>query len=251
MPGGSKYEGPSEALEAYGSVVEASRSGAEVKGAKNPYTSRNGHMFSFLDAGGTMALRLSDELTEQFRVELRERRRHPVRRHDARLLIGPSCVARRRRNARRLVRPVVGMDRHASRQAHQEEEVATTDSASPRTRRATRRCKCRRLVECGRQRFRTFIGAEHLCGWLSDALRTPRRSAGNDVGRQTTARLHGHGECRRSRKPRCGCELEVCCHHRQQQRAFEKGEVVADAEVGTSAERRIGVPMAAWRSAPA
>jgi len=67
MPGGSKYEGPSEALEAYGSVVEASRSGAEVKGAKNPYTSRNGHMFSFLDAGGTMALRLSDELTEQFR----------------------------------------------------------------------------------------------------------------------------------------------------------------------------------------
>ena len=38
-----------------------------MKGAKNPYTSRNGHMFSFLDAGGTMALRLSDELTEEFR----------------------------------------------------------------------------------------------------------------------------------------------------------------------------------------
>ena len=67
MPGGSKYEGPPEALEAYGSVVEASQSGAEVKGAKNPYTSRNGHMFSFLDAGGTMALRLSDEMAEQFR----------------------------------------------------------------------------------------------------------------------------------------------------------------------------------------
>jgi len=67
MPGGSKFEGPPEALEAYRSVVEESHSGAEVKGAKNPYTSRNGHMFSFLDAGGTMALRLSDELTGEFR----------------------------------------------------------------------------------------------------------------------------------------------------------------------------------------
>jgi hypothetical protein len=67
MPGGSKYEGPPEALEAYTSVVERSGSGAEVKGAKNPYTSRNGHMFSFLDADGTMALRLSVELTEEFR----------------------------------------------------------------------------------------------------------------------------------------------------------------------------------------
>ena len=67
MPGGSKYTGPPEALEAYTSAVEASRSGAEVKGAKNPYTSRNGHMFSFLTAEGTMALRLSEEMTEEFR----------------------------------------------------------------------------------------------------------------------------------------------------------------------------------------
>ncbi len=67
MPGGSKYEGPPKALEEYRSVVEESQSGAEVKGAKNPYTSRNGHMFSFLDGDGTMALRLSDELTEEFR----------------------------------------------------------------------------------------------------------------------------------------------------------------------------------------
>ena len=67
MPGGSKYEGPPEALSAYRSVVEASRSGTEVKGAKNPCTSRNGHMFSFLDADGKMALRLSEELTEEFR----------------------------------------------------------------------------------------------------------------------------------------------------------------------------------------
>ena len=67
MPGGSKYEGPPTALEAYRSVVNGSQCGAEVKGAKNPYTSRNGHMFSFLDAAGGMALRLSEELTEEFR----------------------------------------------------------------------------------------------------------------------------------------------------------------------------------------
>ena len=56
MPGGSKYEGPPEALSAYRSVVEASRSGTEVNGAKNPYTSRNGHMFSFLDADGSLTI---------------------------------------------------------------------------------------------------------------------------------------------------------------------------------------------------
>jgi hypothetical protein len=67
MPGGSKYEGPPAALDAYRSVVEESQSGTEVNGARNPHTSRNGHMFSFLDAGGTMALRLSNELTEEFR----------------------------------------------------------------------------------------------------------------------------------------------------------------------------------------
>ncbi len=64
MPGGSDYQGPPDALERYSAVVEGA--GEPVKGAKNPYTSRNGHMFSFLDAGGVMALRLSDELTEEF-----------------------------------------------------------------------------------------------------------------------------------------------------------------------------------------
>jgi TfoX/Sxy family transcriptional regulator of competence genes len=43
-------------------VVE--EAGEVVKGAKNPYTSRNGHMFSFPD--GTMAIRLSDELSDEF-----------------------------------------------------------------------------------------------------------------------------------------------------------------------------------------
>ena len=67
MPGGSKYEGPSNALDLYSRVVTESDTDAEVKGAKNPYTSRNGHMFSFLDADGVMALRLSDELAEEFK----------------------------------------------------------------------------------------------------------------------------------------------------------------------------------------
>ncbi len=66
MPKGSKYPGPPDALENYLTVVEASGNG-EVKGAKNPYTSRNGHMFSFLDPDGTLCLRLSDEATEEFR----------------------------------------------------------------------------------------------------------------------------------------------------------------------------------------
>lgn len=67
MPGGSAYPGPPDALALYAAVVERSSSGASVKGAKNPYTSRNGHMFSFLDPEGAMALRFSDELGEEFR----------------------------------------------------------------------------------------------------------------------------------------------------------------------------------------
>ena len=66
MPGGSDYQGPPDALERYAAVVDTA--GEAVKGAKNPYTSRNGHMFSFLDADGAMALRLSDELTDEFLV---------------------------------------------------------------------------------------------------------------------------------------------------------------------------------------
>lgn len=66
MPAGNKYSGPPEALEEYAAAVDAADGDAVVKGAKNPYTSRNGHMFSFLDADGAMALRLSDELGEAF-----------------------------------------------------------------------------------------------------------------------------------------------------------------------------------------
>ncbi len=64
IPGGSEYQGPPDSLERYASVVEAA--GESVKGAKNPYTSRNGHMFSFLDRDGAMALRLSEDLSDEF-----------------------------------------------------------------------------------------------------------------------------------------------------------------------------------------
>lgn len=64
MPGGSDYAGPREALADYSAAVEAA--GHRVKGAKNPYTSHNGHMFSFLDTDGSAAIRLSDDLGLQF-----------------------------------------------------------------------------------------------------------------------------------------------------------------------------------------
>ncbi len=66
MPSGSAYLGPSEALDLYTAIVRRSASDVSVKGAKNPYTSVNGHMFSFLDADGTMALRLPNQLYEDF-----------------------------------------------------------------------------------------------------------------------------------------------------------------------------------------
>lgn len=66
MPRGSDYQGPPEALKLYSAVVDGSTGDSELKGAKNPYTARNGHMFSFLEAEGSMALRLSDELRDEF-----------------------------------------------------------------------------------------------------------------------------------------------------------------------------------------
>lgn len=66
MPDGSDYQGPPEAFARYAAVVEGSSGDSVLKGAKNPYTARNGHMFSFLDADGTMALRLPDDLREEF-----------------------------------------------------------------------------------------------------------------------------------------------------------------------------------------
>jgi len=66
VPRGSDYQGSEKSLKLYAAVVDGSNLDVALKGAKNPYTSLNGHMFSFLDAEGVMALRLSDELQEEF-----------------------------------------------------------------------------------------------------------------------------------------------------------------------------------------
>jgi hypothetical protein len=63
MPAG--YPGPSDRLSLYERLVEATP-GVERKGATMPYTSRNGHMFSFLDPSGSMALRLPADAREEF-----------------------------------------------------------------------------------------------------------------------------------------------------------------------------------------
>lgn len=66
--GKAKYPGPPAALEAYAAAVEASSIPA-LKGAKNPHTSRNGHMFSFLGPEGGAAIRLPDDLRRQFMAQ--------------------------------------------------------------------------------------------------------------------------------------------------------------------------------------
>jgi hypothetical protein len=59
------YAGPPDRLRLYERVVEATP-GVECKGATMPYTSRNGHMFSFLDPAGSMALRLPADARGDF-----------------------------------------------------------------------------------------------------------------------------------------------------------------------------------------
>jgi len=54
-----------EALALYDKLV-ATNSAVERKGAAMPYTSLNGHMFSFLTPVGTLALRLPDEARDAF-----------------------------------------------------------------------------------------------------------------------------------------------------------------------------------------
>lgn len=59
------YAGPATALARFEAVV-AAHDGVERKGAKMPYTSANGKMFSFLDEDGVMALRLPPSLRDEF-----------------------------------------------------------------------------------------------------------------------------------------------------------------------------------------
>jgi TfoX/Sxy family transcriptional regulator of competence genes len=54
-----------ERIAIYDSFIE-NLEGIERKGATMPYTSMNGHMFSFLAADGSLALRLPADEREQF-----------------------------------------------------------------------------------------------------------------------------------------------------------------------------------------
>lgn len=59
---------PVDKLALYEAVVETLPE-VERKGAANPYTSRNGHMFSFIDKEGVVSLRLPKDALEKFRAE--------------------------------------------------------------------------------------------------------------------------------------------------------------------------------------
>jgi hypothetical protein len=61
----AKYPGPPEKLELY-EALASSVEGVERKGAANPYTSRNGHMTSFIDKEGEVSIRLDKSDREEF-----------------------------------------------------------------------------------------------------------------------------------------------------------------------------------------
>jgi hypothetical protein len=61
----SAYQGAPEKLALYEQLIEGTP-GVERKGATMPYTSRNGHMFSFLDVTGVTALRLPPDARAEF-----------------------------------------------------------------------------------------------------------------------------------------------------------------------------------------
>jgi hypothetical protein len=56
---------PSDKIELYKKVILTVPK-VELKGAAMPYTSHNGHMFSFLDKEGKLALRLPEDERENF-----------------------------------------------------------------------------------------------------------------------------------------------------------------------------------------
>jgi len=56
---------PSDKLELYEKLVRTNPN-VERKGAANPYTSLNGHMFSYLNQEGSLALKLPEEEREKF-----------------------------------------------------------------------------------------------------------------------------------------------------------------------------------------
>jgi hypothetical protein len=86
------YGGPPDRLVLYERLVLATP-GVERKGATMPYTSRNRHMFSFLDAAGSMALRLPPEARDEFITKyastLAEQRGHTMKEY---VVVPPSLL---------------------------------------------------------------------------------------------------------------------------------------------------------------
>ena len=60
-----KVEIPSDRLEAYDRLI-AARLDIQRKGVTSPYTSVNGHMFTYLNKAGSLGLRLPKEEREAF-----------------------------------------------------------------------------------------------------------------------------------------------------------------------------------------
>jgi hypothetical protein len=56
---------PTDKLDLYDKLIETNPRVAR-KGAANPYTSLNGHMFTYLNASGSLALRLPQDEREKF-----------------------------------------------------------------------------------------------------------------------------------------------------------------------------------------
>jgi hypothetical protein len=65
MTGKKKNNIPPHRLELYEKLV-ATNPEIERKGAANPYTSLNGHMFTYLNESGSLALRLPQEDRDKF-----------------------------------------------------------------------------------------------------------------------------------------------------------------------------------------
>lgn len=56
---------PADKFELYEKLIKTNPK-VELKGAANPYTSLNGHMFTYLNASGSLALRLPENEREKF-----------------------------------------------------------------------------------------------------------------------------------------------------------------------------------------
>jgi hypothetical protein len=65
MPTAKKSTIPADKLERYEKLI-ATHPKIERKGAVHPYTSLNGHMFTYLDQTGTMGMRLPPDEVEAF-----------------------------------------------------------------------------------------------------------------------------------------------------------------------------------------